>query len=276
MQIVPISYVERQYKWTVAFVNYKSVDFLIWQLATLYNLNDPNEFELLIFDSMFPRNQREQLEKICAKYAEHGNIKLFFYDNRHERRGVAHGHELNYILKEAKGKYFLSNDPDYFWAIKGHLNFLESYFDQGYGSVGVRHNVQIGPAIWGGAWETDIIRGHDAQAVFVSCPKCHDRILAKGYDTGWQFHFVSKHLPVKIFEPTPWKPPFFGQYSYEAITGETEYSSAYTENDEIIGAHLFRGAYHHHILTRTEIPVAWKRARNMYGQFFYEKACGRK
>lgn len=275
MQIVPLDYKDRPYKWSVAFVNYKSIDYLFWQLATLYATNDPSEFELLIFDSMFPRTQREQLEQLCDKYKKHQNIKLFFYENRHERRGVPHGHEMNFVLAEAKGKYFLSNDPDFFWAVRSHLKYLESYFDQGYGSVGVKHTQQDGAAIWGGAWRTDVIRGHDCQALFVRCPKCLNRLLCKGYDTGWQYHWASRHLPVKLFEPTDaWRPPFFGQYSYSNLDGMTDYCLSYSEGEQHVGAHLFRGAYHHWSLSRTEIPSSWKRARNLYGKYFYEKALG--
>lgn len=276
MQILTDFYEEKERKWTVGTVNYKSTDWLFWQLQILYASNDPKDFELIIFDSMYPRNQKEKLLEICKRYSHHKNIKLIFYENRHER-GVEHGHEIKTIVSHARGKYFLSNDPDFFWFVKNYLNFLESFFHQGFGSAGVLHQYMNAPAMWGSAYITEKIRNFDPSQTVIKCPCCDERFHYLKQDTGWQYNLASNDMPVMIFPIDWWKPPFMGPYSYPHLGTQHNYCISYFHRHDLVGIHMFRGSYPKiKPPTKVDIPKLWKKSRNLYGQYFYEVATGKR
>jgi hypothetical protein len=279
MEIITDMYEDRPYKWTVGTVNYKSTDWLFWQLQILYSCNNPKDFELIIFDSMYPRNQKEKLMEICKRYSHHKNIKLMFYQNRHER-GVEHGHEMNCIVQEARGRYFLSNDPDFFWLIKNYLKFLEDFFKAGYGSSGVLHQYMGQPAMWCSAYLTNNIRDFNPSQTVVECPSCKHRFHYLQQDTGWQYNIASQKMPVMIFPIDWWKPPFMGPYSYAHQGTQHNYCISYfhIENNTpfLVGVHMFRGSYPKiKPPTKVDIPNAWKKSRNLYGKYFLDVITGK-
>jgi len=267
-------------KWTVAIVNWKSLDWLNWQIKSLYEFNNPINFELIIFDGMFPKSELVELEFLCEPYKSFKNIKLLSWSTGDEKQsdfgsgnsiyhGSEHGDELTEILKIANSQYFLSNDPDYFWMIKDHLNFLEKFFIAGYGSVGAVNNYFDFVSIWAGAYRTEDIKGLSAAATWVTCSDCKKRFLVQGQDTGWQFRLKTQALPKFLFPQMIFNLPFKGPWSYP-FDGGYNFYKAYHYEKLPIGLHFFRGQYPIE-QTTAPLPDEWKIARQSYGKYFYDQ-----
>ena len=251
-------------KWTVATVHWKSYEYLYWQLKTLYDYNNPNDFELCIFDGMFPHNDNNLLENLINDYKRYKNIKLFFWESFAEK-GLPHGSELTEILRRVNSKYVIFNDPDCFWLVHGHLDFLESFLMAGNRSVGVQHRTMSGPAIYGAAYYLQDIKNCDLSATWHYCQDCKKGTLVKNQDTGWQLNLRTSHLPMQIFRETTEKTPRFGKYSH----GRPDCFQSYQYKDNLVATHLFRGIYKQE--TAEEIyPEFWLKNRMKYGQYFYE------
>ena len=251
-------------KWTIAFAHWKSYEYLFWQLKMLYNYNNPHDFELCIFDGMFPYNDLETLQKLISDYKNYHNIKLFFWENLKEK-GVPHGSELTEILSLANSKYILFNDPDCFWLVKGHLNFLEHFLNLGYKSVGVQHRNMKGPAIYGSAYHVKDIVNCNLSATWLFCEKCQHKHLVKDQDTGWQLYIRTLNTPSLVFKESIHKTPSFGKYSH----GRPDCYQSYEYQDKIIATHLFMVVYKEE--TPDSIyPDEWLKNRTRYGKYFYE------
>ena len=110
-------------KWTIAFVNYKTIVFLKWQLKIYYEFNDPNEFEIIIVDNSDPFQKKEIDDLIRPYNSKWRNIKVIYNNARGHIGSEQHGQGLTIALKMAKSKYFLTEDPDFFFVIKNHLTY---------------------------------------------------------------------------------------------------------------------------------------------------------
>lgn len=247
-------------KWTVATVNWKSIEYLIYQLKFLYDYNDPEEFEFVIFDNMWP-NQRTELKEICRPYASHENVRIMFYKGA---GGQQHGDGLTKILRTANSKYFLSNDPDFFWLKKGHLKFLESFFDDGKAVVGAYHQNNR-PANWAAAYRIQDIVGADFKANWMPCPHCRKAILVPNQDTGWELIIRTDHLPCHMFPLMQVDLPDYGHYSYR------NGPEGYSHDGRLVGVHLFRGDYPAEDRSAS-LSKEWVDARLAYGDYFYNNA----
>ncbi len=267
MYIMPkiINYSKNSFKkWTVAISHWKSEDFLFWQLKLLYDFHNPSEFELLIFDSMFPVDDLEVLENLIQPYRHHQNIKIFQWENIIEK-GTPHGSEMNILLQNANSKYILFNDPDCFWFAKSYLNFLSKFLEHAFKVVGVQHNKMVGPAIWGSAYHLSDIKNCDLQATWFLCENCGKNMMAPMQDTGWQLHVKTNHLPTFIFDTHFCQLPNLGKIN----SYRRENYQGYKYKNEMIAIHFFRGIYSTEEPSE-KTPEACKKARFDYGKYFYE------
>jgi hypothetical protein len=241
-------------KWTIATVNYLSTDYIRWQAKMLHEFND--DFIFKIIDHSNP-HQRDELESIKKEYQ---NIEVLYPPYVGEGFG-AHGIGLSILLKLSSSKYFLSNDPDFFWIVKGHLKWLEGYLAAGIHCVGAQNvpNKILFPNIWGAAYITEEIRGCNFQAKSSYCNKCKDWVYDPNYDTGFELTIRLKHLPFKVFTEAPSDIPFMGSHSYAFDP------KSYSNEGKMVGHHLMRGAY----LAKDFVTPKMSAARQKYGEYFY-------
>lgn len=253
-------------KWTVALVNWKSIDFLKYQLKQLYLHNDANEFTISIFDATFPKNQIAELLELIAPYRPHANISLYGWTTRTER-GRPHGAELDAIMRRSWSEFFLSNDPDFFWVRGNHLQLLADVMSR-YRSCGTVQFVSPKhlPA-WCAAYRLDDIKHTSWEPVHGRDPE-NKVIVIDGKDTGWMPSEATEHQPRLFFQTCPFTPPYLGPVSY---TEDKMTCASYQHSGCVLGTHMFRGKY---ILepTKKPTPAAWRRGREALGGFYLELA----
>lgn len=250
-------------KWTVATVHWKSLDYLYWQLRMLYEYNNPAEFELVIFDAMYPIDDTENLVKLCENYLVYKNIKIYAWEN-YEEKGCPHGSEMTHLLKICNSQFVLFNEPDHFWLIKDYLKTFNKFFDLGYRCLGVEHNLMKGLAIWGSAYHVKDIQDCNLEALWMFCKNCDHPQMIPNYDTGWRLDIRTANLPQIKFIKNEWQPTIFGKYSY----GNSKQMQSYSFGDQLIAVHMFRGIYP--IEKPTELyPEFWKQNRKKYGSYFH-------
>lgn len=248
-------------KWTIATVNFMSTDYIRWQAKMLHEFND--DFVFIILDNSYPKLQVDELEEIKKEYT---NTVVIYNAPPNSLETVkggsgSHGKGLTHILNNSKSKYFLANDPDFFWVIKGHLRYLEKYFDQGFHAVGAQNlGALTFPNIWGSAYITEEIRGCNLQAKSSFCSHCNQYVYDTRYDTGWELFIRLKHLPYKYFRETEPTVPFLGPHSYDFKP------MTYADGDTPVGHHLMRGAYYDNDFLTPKMQIA----RNNYGKYFYD------
>lgn len=252
--------------WTVGIVNWKSIDYLSGQLRQLYELNDPKCFTLHVFDATFPRNQVGEILRIAEPYVGNGNMTITAWERRSEM-GRPHGAELDQIAKSCDSELFLSNDPDFLWAVGNHLGFLGDILRSSR-SAGARHNISHGHlAPWCAAYRTDDIRSCSWQ------PR-HGRdrenrvVVLEGRDTGWMPSEATQGLPRCVFEPCDHRPPFLGPVSY---CWDQQHSTSYAHEGRLVGTHMFRGRY---ILEPSwkPTPEEWRLGRKAHADHFFDIA----
>lgn len=240
-------------KWTIASVNWDSLDFLEHQAKFFHTFDD--NFEYIICDHTRPF-QREQLLELQKKYK---NIRLHFPHDA-DKKHKLHGEGLNDCLKIAKGKYFLTIDPDFFFMKKRILNFIEEFFKKKYHAVGTMfHHVRF-PPIWGAAYITKEIKDLDLMAKPFDCNKCgnfqHNYLL----DTGCEIRIRLKNKLNIAFESTESKLPFFGSH----LDGWNP--NAFLYQNKIICYHLMRGSYNRKDPFATPEMIE---ARRKYTEYFW-------
>jgi hypothetical protein len=256
----------RDRRWTVALVNWKSIDFIVYQLKQLYEHNDPCSFTLSIFDATFPKHQIAELLEISAPYRNHENISLLGWTKR-EERGRPHGAELDRIMRVAESEYFLSNDPDFFWVRGNHLGLLEDVM-QACRSCGTAQIVSPKhiPA-WCAAYRLEDIK-HTSWEPIHGRDSENRVVVVDGRDTGWMPSEATGDQPRLIFETCPFMPPFLGPVSY---AGNQLTCMSYQHCGCVLGTHMFRGKY---ILEPTSKPTpdAWRVGRSVLGKYYLELA----
>lgn len=241
-------------KWTVGFVNWKSIDYLFYQFKTLYEFND--NFDLIVMDNTYP-NQTEELEKIQKEFP----FTLLSFDNSYWQ---THGNGLNKIMNSASSEFILFQDPDFFWTIKNHLCFLESFLIAGSHAVGGSFLQNDFPAVYGSAFRLNEIKDLDLDSCWKDCPNCnHGFLIDKHMDTGWQLRIRFKNQKYTSFRFIEYQGPNLGLHSY-TLTGTT-----FLHENQIIAHHLCRGEYPSENIEDT-VPNEWKKNRKSYSQYFYE------
>jgi hypothetical protein len=240
-------------KWTIASVNWDSLDFLEHQAKFFHTFDD--NFEYIICDHTRPF-QKEQLHELQKKYK---NIRLHFPHDA-DKKYCEHGQGLNHCLKKARGKYFLTIDPDFFFMKKRILNFIEEFFKKKYHAVGTMfHDVRF-PPIWGAAYITKEIKDLDLRSKPFNCNKCgnfqHNYLL----DTGCEIRIRLKNKSNIAFESAGSKLPFFGSH----LDGWNP--NAFVYQNKIICYHLMRGSYNRKDPFATPEMIE---ARRKYTEYFW-------
>jgi glycosyltransferase involved in cell wall biosynthesis len=179
-------------KWTIGIVNWKSIEFIEYQLKYFHSFSD--DFEFLVCDNESDI-ETPKFKELKEKYPK---LKLI---NRYWKSDswAAHGIGLNQCTKIAEGKYILLMDPDFFWMKKDILSFFEHYFDQGYHAIGTEYWSHSFPMPWGAAYITDEIRDLDLRAKAHPCDRCHTWTSDHDHDTGFQIRIRLKNKPFFSF-----------------------------------------------------------------------------
>jgi|GEM_PF-5471166 len=233
-------------KWTIGIVNFRSIDYIEYQLKILYEFNNPNEFELIIVDNSEP-SEIDELQNLASKYiSKYQNLILIKADSNDlavDKQSIAHhqhANGMNTILKNTKGKYLLVQDPDFFWTQKNYLDIFEKEFENGAVCIGAPYGVQIKtgnpdfPSAFGCAYITNMLTEY-------SCDfHCGD--VAQRRDehkfVSWKMRAAFSSMKYVSFSQTISSLPlFFGEHSYLSIP------RYYTYNNKTIGYHLFRGSF---------------------------------
>ena len=137
---------KQQPKWTIGFVAYGSSTYIEWQLKGWYQYNDPLNFRIIIVDNTSP-NDRVNLEKVTKACQEkYGNIQIVYYSPKNISASGQHGEGINQILPLLETKYFIIQDPDFFWVRKGILDYLESEYlkDSNLRTIGAPYPLYVG------------------------------------------------------------------------------------------------------------------------------------
>ena len=219
-------------KWTIGIVNFRSVDYMEHQFKILYEFNNPNEFELIIVDNSEP-SEIDELQKISAKYIDkHQNLILIQRDNTwNEQTSSHHASGLNIILEKAQGKYLLVQDPDFFWTQKNYLNIFEKEFKNGAVCIGAPYGVQIKTG------NPDFPSAFGCSYINFNAGTQEEKAKEHKYP-GWKMRAEFSSMKYVSFSQTiSYLPLFFGEHSYLSIP------RYYTYNNKTIGYHLFRGSF---------------------------------
>jgi hypothetical protein len=262
--------------WTIGIVNYKSINYIEYQLKILYELNNPKDFDLIIIDNSEP-TEINFLKKLSSKYQdEFKNISLIvnenFNDNFKLRTSSQHAEGLNLILQQANSKFLLVQDPDFFWIKKDYLNILGSEIESGSLVVGAPYGVSIKtgkpdfPSSFGCAY--NLIEIKQDQLNF-DAGTYEEKISQHKYP-GWKMREkYSQKKYVSFDQYISFLPFLFGDHSYLSIPRYYKYKN------EIIGYHLFRGSFvadsKQHVENAQSIEASKKikDSRYLYSKYFY-------
>lgn len=269
--------------WTIAYVNYKTSVYMYWQLKGLYQFNNPQDFEVIIVDNSNPWEQK-RLESICTPYQKkYNNIRIIYFRPQSESASGQHGEGLTEALRHATGKYFLSQDPDYFFVKKDYLNFLKKYLESGLVAIGSGYPNKVGlgnprfPCAYGCAHPTALIRNLDFNAEtsqekwdesMTQFPE-YEYSFDVGYKIRRELSSPKDNTSFITFEQkrNDSLANAIGMHSFEILT------HCYSLNGEIISFHLFRGSFtgsvSHAKDPNRQTPKQWLQVRNKLGKYFY-------
>jgi len=241
-------------KWTVASVNWNSVEFLEHHAKFFHEFAD--DFEFLICDNTRP-SQRKELEELASKY---NKVRLMFPTVG----GLSHSDGVKNCVMSALGKYILMMDPDFFWMKKSILTLFEHYFDQGYHAIGTEFWDHPFPMPWGAAYYTDEIRDLEYHTLCqMKCDKCGNIVGDRWSDTAFEVRIRLQHLPHFGFKKTNSTIiPFMGDH-YFAFR-----PVSFTYDGNVIAHHLMRGDYKFP-MENEMITEEIKTARKKYIDYFW-------
>jgi hypothetical protein len=268
--------------WTIGIVNYRSAVYIKWQLKILYEGNDPWNFNLIIVDNSKPHEK--ELESLIQPYKnKYNNVKVLYHTPIEQSASGQHGESLSLIKEKVKTKYFLVQDPDFFWVQKNYLKILENYFQNGYVAIGAPYPNKVGigdpwfPAAYGCAYLTTELKDINFYAD-VSEEKRQESFrdfpiedgFEFSYDVGWEIRSKLSNKPHLSFsqkEVLDLK-RLIGIHSFETVSKE------YFLENKTIAFHLFRGTFtgmvtEDHKDPENVVKKEWTKVRNKYGEFFY-------
>ena len=269
-------------KWSIAYVNYKTSIYMKWQLKGLYEFNNPNDFELIIVDNSRP-HEAEALEKIIKPYQEkYNNIKIIYYKPIAIKASDQHGEALDVAKEYATAKYFLTQDPDFFWVKQNYLKWFESFLDKDFVAIGAPYQNKTTnghpyfPCAYGCAHPLKLIKDITYKPDFSDESLLEIKNLSQGYifsrDVGWQIRVAlstPKSTNFISFDQRKARELFWilGTHSYEFLTRE------YMFNNKTVAFHLFRGSFTGEVKDfideNKKTPEKWLDIREQYSQYFY-------
>lgn len=135
-----------QDKFIIVTVNYKTWYLIKYQLKIYYEFNYAKDFYFIIIDNSCDKEERDNLEKTIEQYKLFNNIEIIYNkpliteDNEYKVNlgSSQHAQGLNIGLKRSYEmydedhyfKYCIMQDPDWFWAISNHLNYLRKIIEK--------------------------------------------------------------------------------------------------------------------------------------------------
>lgn len=255
-----------------------------WQLKALYEFNNPEDFDLIIVDNSRPKEKKE-LEMLTAPYQKHyNNISIIYYEPEEKSASGQHGEAMTVALQKADSKYFLANDPDFFWIKQNYLSWLAAHLERGLDAIGAPYPRGVGlgnshfPCAYGCAHPLKLIKHLDFRAES-SSEKWEESLRVYpdkeySFDVGYKIrealssperddNFLSfdqedcKDLSKKI-----------GLHSFEVI------SKKYSVDGEPVAYHLFRGSFTAKVVGNRDKNKALsgrlKSVRDRMGKYFYQ------
>jgi glycosyltransferase involved in cell wall biosynthesis len=240
-------------KWTIGTVNWKSIDFVEYQLKYFHEYNQ--DFEFIVCDNE-SNVETSKFKDLKEKYSK---LKLV---NSQWRNCAwsAHGIGLNQCMKIAEGKYILLMDPDFFWMKKDILSFFENYFKIGYHAIGTEYAGTNFPMPWGAAYITEEINDLDLIVKTSICEKCNILVYDKMYDTGWQLRIRLSNKPHHAFKQVLNQIPNLGRYN-------TSWSQTYIHDNKAIAHHFKSGSQ----IERTYNEQQVKEIREKYTDWMWNQ-----
>jgi hypothetical protein len=270
---------DKKKRWTIGVVNFKTIVYLKYQLKILYELNDPEDFNLIIVDNSNPHETKE-LENLKKEFNSYNNIKIFYHTptkSKSLKGSLDHAEGLNIILNETKTDYLLVQDPDFFWVQKEYLKQLEMLLLKGNVSVGAPYEapIKIGkpnfPAAFGCAYIVKAIKDNNLD---FDIGKTYEEVVINHKDVGWK---IRNRLSSELFTSFEQKKcditKYFNKYSFDNKATE------YFLNKRTIAFHLYRGSFignesqHKSGEFSSDLKV-WMDSRKRYAEFFYLLAQG--
>ena len=248
--------------WTIGFVNYYTTCYMEHQLKMLYEFNDPKKFQLIVVDNSSNLNEFNKLNNICNPYIkEFNNIKIIDYKPQCTTASGQHGEGVDLITKHIKTKYFLIQDPDFFWLRKEYLKWLEKLLQYN-DAVGAPYDCKMlngqeyFPSAFGCAYNFKKIIGISFSAYInndieysnkkFSELNSNKKVFGYCYDVGWQ---IRLHLSQKnsddnflTFEQTSIKNKLCEFMELKTPYCHHTNTFVYTHNGKIVAAHLYRGS----------------------------------
>jgi hypothetical protein len=269
-------------KWTVGIVNFNSSVYLKYIVKSLYDFNDPRQFNLIIVDNS-KLHERDELQQIVACYRYYDNIEVIYHVPMAHFPSGQHGEALNIILEKSNTPFLMVQDPDFFWVQKNHLTTLERYFSQGYLAIGAPYrtrNIKDGnknfPAAFGCAYKKEALSGVD-----FSPSNSLSEISELGRDVGWKIRETLSSGRFLSFEQSKSDIHLgLGKFSYDVNPYE------YYLEGRKVAYHLFKGSRGNVVPKNplkgydgtsvngysSEDMVNIELIREKYGIFFYNEA----
>jgi hypothetical protein len=280
-------------KWTIGIVNYNSSVYIKWQLKILYEANSENDFQLIIVDNSKDDGEFNNLEELCKNY---DNIKLIQHSPKCETASGQHGEGLDIIRKLANSKYFIAQDPDFFWLKKDYLKWLEALLQYN-DAVGVPyHGKVLGgqeyfPSAFGCAYIYDKIKKISFKPYvddINSSLKKHDNVVKsqKGcydfsYDVGWRTRkALSKNTDYNFisFNQLRLDEDIFNKFIHNSNKNSHSFdfcSTIYSHNGNVVALHLFRGTFTGEVINlkdpKKHLNCELINTRNKIAKFMYDE-----
>ncbi|MFT6258478.1 MAG: hypothetical protein ACJA0S_000445 [Rickettsiales bacterium] len=292
-------------KWTVVMVTHNSIPYVAWQLKSLYEFNNPNDFKVIIVENNSFEEKRE-IEKLSNQYNNFDNIEVLYHQSgaKESQAGFSdgigsilrediRGKTLDHVIKMVDTKYLLINDPHFFWLKKNYLNFLESYLQKGYLAVGAPPPSKVGignadfPATFGCAYLTESIKNigfegvnHDSEKILESF-KIFSKSSGYSYSMGTGYKIRSKLSSGKYIsfaQNKPVKEKFYNNLSkYIGVYGLSNIRYYFIEGVSI-GVYMLGGGRSckqmHELVyldnkQQDSINKSWVKNRFLYSKYFY-------
>ena len=248
-------------KWSIGMVNYNSSVYVKWQLKILFEANSEDDFQLIIVDNSESNDEFQELKKLCKSYH---NITLLQHSPKCTTASGQHGEGLDIIRELSNSKYFLVQDPDFFWLKKDYLKWLEKLLQYN-DAVGVPYHNKVPngqeyfPSAFGCAYIHERIKNISFMPyngdIETSFRKHEENLNNKesgydfSYDVGWRVreslsqstddNFIS-------FSQLRLDESIFRNFMHSAEMSSHSFdfcSSIYHHNGKIVALHLFRGTF---------------------------------
>lgn len=253
---------------TVGMVNYKTSVYMETQFKIFKEFSGES-FEFIILDNTQDPKELDILNDLIAKYQIKAQVIPHISKNNYG--SAQHGEGLQIIYDLVQTKYFLAQDPDFFWTKPNFLTFLKEKLVKvvAVGATGTHRSHLSFPGAPGCAYTTALLKVISANfniGMLMGGPN--------NGDVGWYIEDKLKNLPYLTL-PFNFQPTSIGQASFILNGG----CNRYTLESETIAYHISRGSFEHPVdrslsladRLRKPVPEEWVLNRKKYCDFFYQE-----